>query len=203
MFNFLTYLKLKNKNWEHLSLNAKIRVFQKMEDLEAKRQNRKSLNIVMKDFAGDMQGLCDKKSGKIFLSSEFIKKRYLQFWGLTVLFHEGRHAFQQEEVVENEKPNVFSKAYKWRKNLQGYVHYNELEKFSYYAMQDVERDANKYALKRLKKLHFWLKNEVGYEETIKSKQDEIDSQVQNAKRELGLFYKLRVKMRNKRERDKK
>ena len=203
MFNFLTYLKLKNKNWEHLSLNARVRVFQKMENLEAKRQDRKPMNVVMKNFEGDIQGLCDKEAGNIYLSSDFFKKRYSQFFGITVLFHEGRHAFQQEEVEENEKPSVFSKTYKWRKNLQGYVHYDKNEKFSYYAMQDVERDANKYALKRLKKLHFWLKNERGYKETIKSKEDELDIQVENAKKELGLFYKLRVKWRSRKERDKK
>ncbi|NCB48360.1 MAG: hypothetical protein EOM55_01855 [Clostridia bacterium] len=202
MFKFLTYLKLKNKNWERLSPNSRINIFQQIENFEAKRQGREPMKVIEKNFEDNMQGLCDKKSGKIYLSIGFFKKKYMQFWGLTVLFHEGRHAFQQEEVFENEKPNIFSKVYKWRKNLQGYVHYNDKEKFSYYAMQDVERDANKYALKRLIKLRFWLKNEKGFFETIKSKQDELDSQVHIAKKELGPLYKLKVKLRNKKERDK-
>jgi len=203
MFKFLTYLKLKNRNWEELSLNSRIKVFQQMENFEAKRQGRKPMTVVEKNFDNNMQGLCDKGAGNIYLSIDFFKKKYMQYWGLTVLFHEGRHAFQQEEVVENEKPSVFSNTYKWKKNLQGYVNFDKNEKYSYYAMQDVERDANKYALKRLKRLHFWLKNESGYAETIRSKQDELDSQVQTAKKELGLFYKLKVKWRNKKEREKK
>lgn len=143
-----------------------------------------------------------KVQGVSSLAVSFMKK-FMQFWALTVLFHEGRHAFQHEEVVENNKPSVFSKTYKWKQNFEGYVNYNNNEKFSYYAMQDVERDANKYALKRLKSLHFWFKNELGYQETIKSKQDELDSQVEDAKKELGLFYKLKVKWRSRKERNKK
>lgn len=203
MFNFFTYLKLKNKNWEKLSLRQKTNIFQKIENIEAKKQDRKIMTVKIKKLEEGLQGLCDKKAGIIYLSSDLFNKKYLQFWALTVLFHEGRHAFQQEEVVENEKPKIFSKTYKWKRNLQGYVNYDQSEKFSYYAMQDVERDANKYALKRLKKLHFWLKNEKGYKETIQSKQDELDSQVETAKKELGFLYKLKVKWRNRKEREKK
>lgn len=202
MFNFLTYLKLKNKKWERMSLGSRINVFQKMENIEAKRQDRKPMIVDCKKLKSGLQGLCDSNSGKIYLSDEFFNKKYMQFFGLTVLFHEGRHAFQQEEVSENKTPSVFSKTHKWRKNLEGYVHYEKAGKFSYYSMQDVERDANKYALKRLKKLYFWLKNEKGYFETIESKQKELEDQVDTARKELGLFYKLKVKSRNKKERDK-
>jgi hypothetical protein len=149
-----------------------------------------------------MQGLCDYDTKNIYISDQLFSQKFLQFYALAVIYHEGRHAYQQEIASSTKKPSIFSHAYWWKKNLQGYVNFDEKEKFSYYAMQDVERDANKYALKRLKSLHFWLKDEKGYAETIKSKQDELDTQVTNAKKELGPFYKFRVKWRNKMERDK-
>lgn len=204
MFNFLTYWKLKNRKWERLSKRRRIKIFQKMENIEAKRQGRCPLVVLSKRLEGNMQGLCDMEQGVMLLSEEIFLQKERQFWGLTILFHEGRHAFQHNEAINApEKDRVFGKKNRWKKSLQGYVNYDKNEKFSYYAMQDVERDANIYALKRLKSLGFWFKNEENFLNALQQKQRELDAQVTQAKKELGLFYKLKVLWRSKRERDKK
>ncbi len=204
MFNFLTYWKLKNRRWQKLGKKKRIKVFQKMENIEAKRQGRRPLVILSSRLEENMQGLCDMHSGEMLLSEEFFLQKHNQFLGLTILFHEGRHAFQHNEAEKTQEKNAFfSKRNKWKKGLECYVNYDKNDKFSYYAMQDVERDANVYALKRLKSLEFWFKNEEGFLLALQQKQRELNEQVTRAKKELGIFYKLKVKWRNRRERGKR
>ena len=76
--------------------------------------------------------------------------------------------------------------------MQKYITYDGKDKFSYYSMQEVERDTNEYALARLKSLHFWYRNEDWYYKTLEFKIKEMQEEKSLARKELGLFYKWKV-----------
>lgn len=202
LFNFLTYLKFKQKNWQNLSPKKRLKAFQKMEKIVAKKEKRPKMIIVPKDWTDGTYGLCDYSKKTIYLNSVFFIKNNMQFLGLATLFHEQRHAEQFYVVSTKKKFFKLSKAYRWKKNMEGYISYDGHEKYSYYSMQEVERDANKYAIKYLKKLKFWFKNESLYFDALNHKIKQFDNTKDLAKKELGLFYRLKLLYREKKERNK-
>ena len=86
--------------------------------------------------------------------------------------------------------------------MKGYIQYEGDEKYSYYSMQEVERDANKNALQRLKKFRFRFRKEKLYKYTVAEKEKEFDYVKEHAREELGMFYKLKLFLRNRKERKK-
>ena len=122
---------------------------------------------------------------------------------MNTLFHEGRHAFQYLCCFQKNKYLFpFSYARKWKKNFQGYAN-GEKEPISFYTMQPVERDANKYALNRLKQFRSKFKENEIYENTLKLIEHEyIDDKI-TAKKELGAFYQIKVAYNNKKKRNRK
>ena len=83
--------------------------------------------------------------------------------------------------------------------MQSYIGYDGNEKYSYYSMQEIERDANRYAIDRLKKLKFWFRYDQVYHNTLKLKMEQYDEVKDIAKKELGFFYKLKLKWRQRKE----
>ena len=192
MFNFLVYRLFRTRKWNHLSFAGKVRALKKMEYIESKRLKREALDVVVQDLPEDLFGRCDYFGKRILLNSFLLNNPNMQFLALTVLFHEGRHAHQFSVVSSNKSPSRFSKAYKWKQNMQNYITYDGKDKFSYYSMQEVERDTNEYALARLKSLHFWYRNEDWYYKTLEFKIKEMQEEKSLARKELGLFYKWKV-----------
>ena len=86
--------------------------------------------------------------------------------------------------------------------MRGYISYDGNEEYSYYSMQEVERDANRYAIKRLKKMRFWFGKDELYFKALQRKVKEYEVTKEIAKKELGFFYKLKLKMRQNKERKK-
>ena len=139
------------------------------------------------------------KEKTIYLNRDFFVDENMQFFGLATLFHEERHA-QQHFVVKNKKKiSRFSKAYKWQQNMMAYIQYEGDEKYSYYSMQEIERDANKFAIHQLKKFRFRFRNDRVYKYTLEQKEKEFDFVKENARKELGVFYRLKLFIRNKKE----
>lgn len=202
LFNFLTYIKFKSEKWESYSPDKRLKIFQKMENIMAKKMNRPVYEVLPKSFKDNTNGLCDYDNKIIYLNKIFFVENYLHFYGLATLFHEERHA-QQNYIVKSKRNHFkLSKAYKWQKNMQGYINYNGEDKYSYYSMQEVERDANKYAINRLKKLKFWFRYDNLYYKTLELKKQQYDEVKNIAKKELGLFYKFKLKKRQKKELEK-
>ncbi len=197
MFRFFTYNKLKTRKWKWLSPQKRVKVFQKLENIQAKKQGRGPYTVVPKDL-GDTNGVCHSKSRTIEIHTKFFQDPSLRFLGMATLFHEGRHAFQYY-AISKKHVSRFSKAYKWKKNFSGYVTYEEGDAYSFYSMQPVERDANKYAIRRLRNFKRRYKREPLYKEALARKEAEFDGVKDLAKKELGLFYGLRVAMRNRKE----
>ena len=202
LFNFLTYIKYRSEKWKTYSPKKRLKLFQKMENIMAKKMDRPAYEVVPREFPDNTNGLCEYAAKKIYLNKIFFIEDYLQFYALATLFHEGRHAQQHNVVKSKQKHFRFSKAYKWQKNMQGYISYDGNEKYSYYSMQEIERDANKYAIERLKKLKFWFRYDNLYYKTLQLKTQQFDEVKDIAKKELGIFYKFKLKHRQKKEIDK-
>ena len=195
MFNFLTYIKFRSKRWNRMSVAERVRTLQAMEHIEAKRWSRQELTVECKDLGENLLGRCNYSEKTILISTTLLNTPNCQFLALSVLFHEGRHAYQYHIISSQKKFWRFSKAYKWKQNMQNYIHYDGSDKFSYYSMQEVERDTNLYSLRRLQSLHFWFRNEDIYYKTLEIKIDEMEREKLLAKKELGLFYKWKVNRR--------
>ena len=197
LFNFLTYIKFRTEKWKTFSTNKRLKLFQKMEKIMARKMDRPVYEVLPRDFGDNTNGLCNYDNKIIYINKIFFEEDYLQFYGLATLFHEGRHAQQNYIVNSKQKHFKLSKAYKWQENMQNYVSYNGNGKYSYYSMQEVERDANKFAINRLKKLKFWFRYDNLYYKTLELKIKQFQEVKDIAKKELGLFYRFKLKHRQK------
>ncbi len=203
LFRFLTYNKFKEKTWTKLTPQKRAKVFQKLENIQAKKLRRPAYKVIFNSEWGDlMNGECSSTHKTIELNSKFALDPRQRFLGMATLFHEGRHAFQYNCCYGDKPPRRFTRAYRWKKNFQGYVN-GDADKYSFYSMQPVERDANKYAIKRLKAFRFRYRKEPLYIEALEKKLADFDNVKDLAKKELGFFYRLRVSLRNHKERNKK
>lgn len=204
-FKFLTYNKFKLKKWSRLSYSQRLKYCQKLERIEAKTLKRAEYQIVIKDMDDlNLAGRCVSSQNQLLIDDNYIKEDDKRFELMCTIFHEGRHAFQFEKINSKKKHSIFSKAYWWKKNLEGYVNNSECgDKQSFYAMQPVELDANNYALKRLKSFKFRFRKEPDYYDTTKYYEARIEKREQQARKELGIFYKIKIAWRNYKERKKK
>lgn len=200
-FRFLTYNKFKEKKWLKLSTYQRAAVFQKLENIQSKKLHRPVCKIVFMQMKDNLNGFYVNEEQAIYLNSQFIMEPNLRFIGMATLFHEGRHAFQHYVCFEKKHKPLFLGSRKWIKNFQGYSNAEE-DKYSFYSMQPVERDANKYALKRMRQFRRRFKDLRVYEATIEYLQHEFDEVKSHAKKELGIFYNLKVaKNTNKKRKD--
>ncbi len=197
MFNFLTYNKLKTQKWNILPANKRLKVFQKIEKIVAKSQKRNPYSIIAKRFDDTTLGTCSYSKEVISLNEDYFIKRDLQFLALATLFHEERHIHQRNVINSKKKILKYSKTYKWQQELLSYTHYDGTDKYSYYSMQEVERDANKFAIQKLKKLYFWFKHDANYLNALEEKEIEYNFVKENAKKELGFFYKIKLFLKRK------
>lgn len=202
LFNFLTYNKFKTKKWRKLSSKKRWKLYQKMENITAKKVGREKYEVLPRQWEDGTRGLCVYEEKRIYLNTDFFVKENMQFLGLATLFHEQRHAQQHFIVRTKKKISRFSKAYKWQQNMRAYITYEGNEKYSYYSMQEIERDANKNAIHRLRKFKFRFRKDNVFKKSLEMKEQEFDDVKENAKKELGLFYKFKLFLRNRKERKK-
>ena len=204
MFNFLIYNKLKLRKWRKLSPEQRLNVYQQIERIEAKKAKRRSYTLYAQDF--DFNGLCRSRERAIDLHVRFLQYPEKRFLGMATLMHECRHAFQDHVVESTKKFRMFSRASRWKKNMQGYLDtYNSQKQseFSFYEMQPIERDANRYAIKRLKRMWFRYRKEPDFHKTLKYREDSYEEAEDKAIKRLGIFYKFRVAFRSWKKRSKR
>lgn len=191
LFRFLTYNKFKDKKWLKLSPYERAAVFQKLEDIQAKKLHRPVCKVVATTMKDNLNGFYLYEEQTIFLNSQFLTDSTMRFIGMATLFHEGRHAYQHHVCFVKKHFSIFSPARKWQKNFQGYSNAED-DKYSFYSMQPVERDANRYALKRMRQFRHRFGGLRIYEASIEYLQHEYDQVKCHAKKELGIFYNLKV-----------
>ena len=140
MLNFLTYRLFRSRKWNYMSVSGRQKALQRLEYIESKRLGREELSINIVPMPENMLGQCDYKGKAIYLNEQLLSTPNMQFIAMITLFHEGRHAYQYSVVSNKKHISRFSKAYKWKQNMQNYIRYDGHDKFSYYSMQEVERD---------------------------------------------------------------
>lgn len=197
MFNFLIYRKLKTEKWNKLSAKKRLRVFSKIEKVTAKKQKRKPFIIVPKNFLDTTLGVCSYTKSEISLREEYFLKPNLQFLALATLFHEQRHIYQREVICSKKKIFKLSKKYRWQQEMRSYINYDGSDKYSYYSMQEIERDANRNAIVRMEKLSFLFRKDVNFINALEEKEVEYSLVKKDAKKELGKFYKLKLFIKRK------
>ena len=197
-FDFLVYNKFKKKKWTKLSLEQRLMYCQKLEHIEAKRLKRQEYQIVIKDISNlSLWGKCIKSENQLLIDDNLITEPHNRFNLMHTIFHEGRHAYQFYCIDKKKKHSIFSKEYWWNKSLEGYISYNDYKDTkSFYSMQSVELDANKYALKRLKSFKFRFKNDKQYHDDLVDYENKIEEKEKRAIKDLGIFYKLKVAWEN-------
>lgn len=198
---FSIYNKFKYKKWICFSPAQRERILEKIEEKQAKKLGRKTLPLVIND---DPNWHCygsfeATPNGKriLKLSINLIDNPKLRYHALETILHEGRHAYQYEQITKKKISMFNFKAKKWRANYSGYI--SSLEDRTIYSMQPIERDAQKYAINQMEKHSFRFRNEADYQSTMRSMLYRYEASERQAKQELGLFYKFKM---NKRIKDK-
>ena len=198
---FSIYNKFKYRKWICLSPAKREKILEKIEAKQAKKLGRKELPVVINN---DPNWHCygsfeaDNNGRKIlYLSINLISNPSLRYHALETILHEGRHAYQYEQITKKRISPFNFRAKKWRANYSGYI--SSKEDRTIYSMQPIERDAQKYAIRQMEKHSFRFRNEEDYQATMRSMLYRYEESERQAKRELGFFYKLKM---NKRIRDK-
>lgn len=201
-FRFRTYNKFKEEKWEELSPEERLETFQKLENIQAKKLGRPAYTISPNySWSELVNGECSSRYKIIQINQRFLYEPELRFLGMMTIFHEGRHAFQYESCFGESEPSRFSRAYKWKRNFEGYIN-GMTDKYSFYSMQPVELDANKYAINRMLDFAHRYRYEPLYHRTLTFKENAMENAKDVARKELGIFYKWKVARRTKRERKK-
>ena len=196
MIFFSIYNKFKLKKWSTLTPGKRQRILEKVEKKQARRQHREPLAVIMKtDPNWKSLGMFESgpQGKRLYLNVKLITDVYLRFHALETIFHEGRHAYQNH-VITNRKI-LGPRARKWRRNYRGYI--TSGEDMTIYSFQPIERDAQRYAIKKLARLGWRYKNEPDYDATMDQMIYRYENTLVEARRQHGVFYRYKINKRIK------
>lgn len=201
MLLFFVYRKFRKSAWKRLSMNEKLTYLNEVEKHMAKKQKRNALPVVVDTRATlDQLGhltLVNGKPRNIAIGLPVLEDPLYRFIALSTIFHEGRHAFQYSVVSKPIRWYQFTYK-KWKENWNGYI--ESAENKTVYQMQVLERDAQNYAIEQMKKRSFTYRNEEDYLRTMKILHNVYEQAELDAVKELGIFYKWKVRNNIKKKR---
>lgn len=108
---------------------------------------------------------------------------------METIAHETRHAYQYTIINRDLKWYEF-RAKKWKRNWMGY--FNSSADSVMYNNQSIERDAQKYSLKILKKYRGKYAGEKDFQDTFNAVQYRYDQADLDARKKYGFFYKHKI-----------
>ena len=203
MLLFSIYNKLKLKKWDKLTPSRRLVVIQKIAKKEAKLLGLKPIDISLKrDYDWACWGMFEKKNGHetLILNSKLLDASALRFHALETIIHETRHAYQHRIISVSTLHWWNFKKKQWAKNYSSYI--TSAEDSSFYNLQPIERDAQKYTISRLRKFRFRYRKEKEFFNTFSRIVERYDSSEKKARKKHGFFYKLKLhKSLNKKEED--
>lgn len=183
------FSKFKGRKWNKYSAKKRYKILVALEKKVAKSLKLEPLELVIKE---DDKWNCfgaftvvDEKQN-IVINSKLITEPLFRFHAIETIAHETRHAYQYEIVSKDLKWYQFT-AKKWKQNWEGY--FSSSVDNVIYNNQVVERDAQKFSIKFLKK-HKYSDRE--YKLTLRAIIDRYEEAEDNARREYGLFYKQKI-----------
>lgn len=190
---FSIYNKFKLRNWKRYSPAKRQRIIEKVEKKQAKKLHRPVLPVVVNThpdcpYFGMFE--TSKKKKILHINVKLLTDVNLRFHALETILHEGRHAYQHS-VINGRKLRFFElKKKKWKQNYSGYITSSEDKLF--YSMQPIERDAQKYAIKKMEKLKFRFRHEDDFFLTLERMKNRMTNTEKELREKHGLFYNHKV-----------
>lgn len=183
------FSKFKLKKWKNYSPEKRFMIFQALEKKVAKALEIEPLRLEINyDEDWNCFGAFASVNGerKIVLSVKLLDEPRYRFHGMETIAHETRHAYQFLTVSRDLKWYEFT-AKKWKRNWEGY--FSSSSDNLMYNNQSVERDAQKYSIKFLKKHKY---KEQDYYDTYDAVLYRYNQADLDARKEYGIFYKYKI-----------
>lgn len=195
--------KFRYKKWYKLTSARRQDVLQKLENKMARRAGRPALPLCVKtDTNWNCYGMFEHSNGKsiIYINIHLLTDPALRFQAMATILHEGRHATQYY-IINSDLAWFQFRAKGWKRNIQEYV--SSAEDSSLYRMQEVERDAQLFAIKHLKRWRRKYENEEDFERTFEIMKRQYNLAEEKAIKKYGKFYryKIRKEIKNKKRLD--
>lgn len=184
------FSKFKLKNWKKYTPERRFVILQALEKKVAKKLELEPLKLEINyDENWNCFGAFTTvgKERKIIINANLIEEQRFRFHAMETIAHETRHAYQHSVVSKKLKWYQF-RARSWQRNWTSY--FSSSSDNVMYNNQAVERDAQKYSIKFLKK-HKYPKEE-DYVNTLEAVLYRYNQAELDAIKEYGMFYKFKI-----------
>lgn len=182
------FSKFKERKWKKYSYEKRFKIFVALEKKVAKKLKIEPIKLEVKYEDWNCFGAftTDSVNKKIVLNSILLEQPKYRFHGMETIAHETRHAYQFSVISRKLKWYEFT-AKKWRENWAGY--FSSTTDKLMYNNQAVERDAQKYSIKFLKKHKY---EDLDYKNTLDVVIDRYERADEDARKKYGIFYKHKI-----------
>lgn len=182
------FSKFKERKWKKYSYEKRFKIFVALENKVAKKLKIEPIKLEIKYEDWNCFGAftTDSVNKKIVLNSILLEQPKYRFHGMETIAHETRHAYQFAVISRKLKWYEFT-AKKWRENWAGY--FSSTTDNLMYNNQAVERDAQKFSIKFLKKHKY---DDLDYKNTLDVVIDRYERADDDARRKYGIFYKHKI-----------
>ena len=183
------FSKFKGRKWSRYSAKKRLKILQALEKKVAKSLGIEPLELIIrydpswKCFGAFVSG---NNLKAIYINSNLLTEPMFRFHAMETIAHETRHAYQYEIVNKDLKWWQFT-AKKWKENWSSY--FSSSVDNVMYNNQAVERDAQKFSLKFLKKHRY---SDREYKFTYQAVLDRYNQAEIDARNEYGIFYKQKI-----------
>lgn len=188
------FSKLKLRKWKKLNPDQRYNVFVAIEKKIAKSLGIEPLKLEIR-YDGDhwncFGAFTTTNDGKqkIVINENLLHEQRYRFHALETIAHETRHAYQYSLISRDLKWYEFT-AKKWKRNWFGY--FSSASDNLMYNNQSVERDAQKYSLKILKKYKDKYSREEDFKNTYNAVLYRYNQADADARKQYGIFYKHKI-----------
>lgn len=183
------FSKFKKKKWMKYSTEKKLKILIALEKKVAKQLKIEPLFLELYD---DDNWNCfgsftvSAEGKKIVLNTNLIYEPRFRFHAMETIVHETRHAYQYNIISKDLKWYEFT-AKRWKRNWGAYFTSSVDEIM--YNNQAIERDAQKYSIKFLKKHKY---PDEDYIETFNAVCYRYNQAELDARKKYGVFYKHKI-----------
>ena len=184
------FSKFKLKNWKKYTPEKRFVILRALEKKVARSMELEPLELEINydedwNCFGAYTTIGNKR--KIVINVNLIEEQRYRFHAMETIAHETRHAYQHSVVSKKLKWYQF-RARSWQRNWGSY--FSSGTDSIMYNNQSVERDAQKYSIKFLKK-HKYPKEE-DYVNTLEAVLYRYNQAELDAIKEYGMFYKYKI-----------
>ena len=188
------YSKFKLRKWSKYSSTKRLKILQALENKLAKQQHREPIDVVVHERSDwNCLGMFTVQNGnkRLYVHENLIMNPAYRFHALETIIHEGRHATQYI-ATQKEKLHWWNvKEKRWKTNFAGY--FTSAEDNVLYNNQEVERDAQRYTIKKLSRLEYKYHNENDFYTTLNRNIYRYENADDQARKKYGLFYKQKMR----------